>query len=207
MYPSIILEFNIATNTQVGRINIWNIWKVKEKTTGKEMYIKDPGNAHDFEWADIKEGTKIVKIRKQVDLYEDREYTKPIALGIDYIKENYETLEYRKVYEHENAFKFDKYTRSGEFIENLVTDNIIEFSKRWLHLAGFNEILEDLDEYYYKNSIGPYKDNWNTPIYPISTGKISPIRELKGNRISPIRLIDRKKEMAGYERVDPRKNF
>ena len=42
----------------------------------------------------------------------------------------------------------EKYSRGGEFIENMVTDNIIEFCKRWFHLAGFNEILEDINEFY-----------------------------------------------------------
>ena len=42
----------------------------------------------------------------------------------------------------------DKYSRSGEFIENMVTDNEIEFCKRWFHLAGFNELLDDANEYF-----------------------------------------------------------
>jgi hypothetical protein len=52
-----------------------------------------------------------------------------------------------KVYENENAYMNDKYSRGGEFIENMVTDNIIEFGKRWFHLAGFNEMLKDIEEY------------------------------------------------------------
>lgn len=52
-----------------------------------------------------------------------------------------------KVYEGENAYNNDKYSRGGEFIENMVTDNHIEFCKRWFHLAGFKEIMEDMDEF------------------------------------------------------------
>ena len=53
-----------------------------------------------------------------------------------------------KVYKNENAYNNDKYERGGEFIENFVTDNIIEFCSRWLHLADFVEFLEDMNEYY-----------------------------------------------------------
>ena len=53
-----------------------------------------------------------------------------------------------KVYENENRYVNEKYTRGGEFVENLVCDNIIVFSNRWLHLANFVEMLQDLQEYY-----------------------------------------------------------
>lgn len=191
-----MLEFNIATNTQIGKIEIYNRWKVRLKRgKGDQIfYIKDSGNAHDFEYGDIKDGTKIVKIRKKVSLYLDPEFTKPVAEDIDYISEDYETLEYEKVYNHENAFDFDKYSRSGEFVENLVTDNEIEFCHRWLHLANFQELLEDIDEYYCKNSIGAYSeyDKVNSPIRPTTIGTIySPITFRAGNKtIKPIRFTE-----------------
>ena len=53
-----------------------------------------------------------------------------------------------KVYENENRYLNDKYERGGEFIENLVCDNIIVFANRWLHLANFYELLSDIQEYY-----------------------------------------------------------
>jgi hypothetical protein len=52
-----------------------------------------------------------------------------------------------KVYEHENAYGLDKYSRGGEFIENMVTDNTIEFCKRWFNLAGIMEFIEDMKEF------------------------------------------------------------
>lgn len=52
-----------------------------------------------------------------------------------------------KVYEYENSLMNPKYSRGGEFIENMTCDNIIEFCHRWFHLAGFMELLEDWDEY------------------------------------------------------------
>ena len=78
LYPSIMMEFQIAPNTQIGRIDIDHV-----------------------------------------------------------------------VYSGENAYQIEseKYSRGGEFIENMMTDNCIEFAKRWLHLAGINEFIEDMKEY------------------------------------------------------------
>lgn len=52
-----------------------------------------------------------------------------------------------QVYDNENVYGLDKYSRSGEFIENMVSDNIIEFCKRWFGLAGIMEFIEDMKEY------------------------------------------------------------
>ena len=52
------------------------------------------------------------------------------------------------MYDNENRYLNEKYERGGEFIENFVCDNIILFSHRWLHLANFEEMMADLQEYY-----------------------------------------------------------
>jgi DNA polymerase elongation subunit (family B) len=119
LYPSITLEFNIAPNTQIGKIEIPD-----------------------------------------------------------------------KVYENENQYckseeDAQKYSRSGEFIENMVTDNEIEFCKRWFHLAGFNELLKDADEYFankmfsnmsYIEAMNSYGDKIESPLIPTSNkGIINPL--------------------------------
>ncbi len=115
LYPSILLEFNIAPNTQIGKIIIPN-----------------------------------------------------------------------KVYENENAYNIEKerYSRGGEFIENMVTDNEIEFCKRWFHLAGFNELLEDANEYFenkmfgsmnYIQTMNSYGDILECPLIPTSTPISKPL--------------------------------
>lgn len=53
----------------------------------------------------------------------------------------------KQVYDNENVYGLDKYSRGGEFIENMVSDNIIEFCKRWFGLAGCMEFIEDMKEY------------------------------------------------------------
>ena len=44
-----------------------------------------------------------------------------------------------------------KYSRSGEMLDNLMSDNIIEFCYRWLHLANYSQLLQDVSEFYNKN--------------------------------------------------------
>lgn len=79
-----------------------------------------------------------------------------------------------KVYEHENTYHIteEKYSRSGEFIENMVTDNIIEYAHRWFHLANFVEFLEDINEYYSRDNIGKFT---NIIAAGFDGGKESPI--------------------------------
>lgn len=79
----------------------------------------------------------------------------------------------------------EKYSRAGEFIENMVTNNEIEFCKRWFHLAGFNELLEDANEYFankmfsnmnYIQAINSFGDTIEAPLIPTSNnGKINPL--------------------------------
>ena len=56
-----------------------------------------------------------------------------------------------KVHKYENPYHNEDYDRGGQFIEDLVTGNSLEFGKRWFNFAGFREMLEDIDEYYQMN--------------------------------------------------------
>lgn len=57
-----------------------------------------------------------------------------------------------KVYDKENPFNYDKYCRSAQFLQDLYADNYIEFAERWFHLAGFEDMLNDMDEYFKSNT-------------------------------------------------------
>ena len=82
-----------------------------------------------------------------------------------------------KVYDDENAYHIEdeKYSRGGEFIENLVTDNHIEFCHRWFKLANITEMIDDVDEFYNRFRYGKYSNlisagygsNFETGISPI----------------------------------------
>ena len=145
MYPSIINEFNLAPNTQIGKIKIPN-----------------------------------------------------------------------KIYENENPFGSEMYSREGAFIEDFHSHNFIEFCQRWFNLAGYKELCEDIDYYFnkiqnsyyipYKNYKGKrillhYDNHKNTVkhvlIYPNSQGPL--MRNNKMPDINDIRNIDVTKIVYGEE--------
>lgn len=106
-----------------------------------------------------------------------------------------------KVYENENVYNVDpeKYSRGGEFLDNFVTDNIIEFSKRWLHLAGFKEILYDINEFYSRFNLGSYQELYysNSPIIPVLNGNECNTLN-KDNIRTPIEFFDQYKRPEDY---------
>lgn len=53
-----------------------------------------------------------------------------------------------KVHKWENPYHNKDYDRGGQFMEDLVTGNPLEFCKRWFGFADFREILEDINEYF-----------------------------------------------------------
>jgi hypothetical protein len=83
-----------------------------------------------------------------------------------------------QVHRKENPYMEDKYNRGGDFLDNMTCDYPIEFSSRWFGLAGFEEMLDDIDEYFSTNSIGPLRElsKKNSPILPTTSAVIEPIR-------------------------------
>lgn len=220
LYPSSIEEGNIASNTQIGRLDISNRWRATyhyhNGNLNKEIpvWIFDPNNCHDFPFieVDVKDGKnrKKAKIFNTVYTYLDEWFKKPIDLtgngtnAIEYHEEDFTTELYERLYDNENSYMNDLYTRSGEFLENKVTDNIIEFCHRWFGLANIQDILTDIDEYYHKEKIS-YSNNgfWQefnmkdhklyvTPVTDISNKKISPVY-FEDNRIHPISFYTERK--------------
>ena len=54
------------------------------------------------------------------------------------------------IYANENPFKKEKYNRGGAFIEDFVSHNYIEFCTRWLRLAGYAQLCNDIMEFFTK---------------------------------------------------------
>lgn len=79
----------------------------------------------------------------------------------------------QQVYSKENPFNYDKYCRSAQFLQDLYADNYIEFAERWFHLAGFEDMLNDMDEYF----------KYNTPIGERFKGEHSNFIKWKDNSI------------------------
>lgn len=84
----------------------------------------------------------------------------------------YELVDHISYMEHQDMYTSDeqvsKYCRAGEFLENMMSGNHLEFCKRWLHLADFRELEEDMREYFDgKNHIPSAPIDWepNTVIY------------------------------------------
>lgn len=93
-----------------------------------------------------------------------------------------------KVYSGENSTLNPKYSRGGEFIENLVCDNIVEFCKRWFNLAGIMEFLEDWKEYNSKFHTSYSRFNYDRDInYHDGSIYITPIKDISDiKKESPI---------------------
>lgn len=121
LYPSIILENNLAPNTQIGKI-----------------IIEDPDNP-------------------------DRVYS---------------------LNEHQDMFSSDeevaKYSRGGEFLDNFMSGNILEFCRRWLGLGDVFDILNDIEEYY------SYNKQYGLPLY----GQNNSIYYTKDKMINAIIIED-----------------
>jgi hypothetical protein len=101
-----------------------------------------------------------------------------------------------KIHMKENPYMDDKYNRGGDFLDNMASDNYIEFCNRWFKLASFQEMLDDIDEYFQKNScFGKYRDIANdpfSPIIPTTSSIVEPISfyEIADNPINTINDLD-----------------
>ena len=69
-----------------------------------------------------------------------------------------------KIYEFENRFHRDdiKWKREAQFMDDLQSHNWIEFFSRWFHFAGYEEMYDDVIEYFthvkYPSGILTYHD-------------------------------------------------
>lgn len=108
-----------------------------------------------------------------------------------------------KVYNNENRYLNEKYERGGEFIENFVCDNIILFAHRWLHLANFEELMTDLQEYWSMTfprlSVNDYTtsryimigDKYVTcPFVPVADKVINPFMDVTNGHENPFILYN-----------------
>ena len=119
----------------------------------------------------------------------------------------------QKVYEFENLYNVDtdeeyKYSRSGEFIENIVTDNFIEYCHRWFKLANITEFLDDMDEYYNNLGFGQYSNLVNAGFNNNGKFVMSPIKPVpKGKPISPIKFDYYRQSPIRFYNEIPYKTF
>lgn len=127
-----------------------NLNKFKPKPTVKYegAYVADPCKFGD-KYKDKVNGVPIMRASNAIDfdftrLYPSitQEYNMAPNTEIGYIKIP------TKIYEAENATHNEKYTRSGQFIEDMTSECDIEFAHRWFNLASFKEAYADIIEYF-----------------------------------------------------------
>lgn len=127
-----------------------NLNKFKPKPTVKYegAYVADPCKFGD-KYKDKVNGVPIMRASNAIDfdftrLYPSitQEYNMAPNTEIGYIKIPV------KIYEAENAIHNEKYTRSGQFIEDMTSECDIEFAHRWFNLASFKEAYADIIEYF-----------------------------------------------------------
>lgn len=53
-----------------------------------------------------------------------------------------------QVHDLENRIKSDQYSRGGNFLEDLASGSYLEFSRRWLKLAGYEELCDEVQNYF-----------------------------------------------------------
>lgn len=106
----------------------------------------------------------------------------------------------QKVHDLENPYYNPHYDRGGQFLEDLTSGNPLEFNKRWFGLAGFKDMLDDVDEYLAMNH----------PAYEIPRHNTSPfIRIPKDSQLTyrPFMRMDAGETISPFIRVLPDKEL
>jgi len=62
-----------------------------------------------------------------------------------------------QIYADENLRKSEKFVRSGDFIEHFASHNWLEVCRRYLNLASFEEMINDIFEYFDKYEIPQHR--------------------------------------------------
>lgn len=67
--------------------------------------------------------------------------------------------------EHSTMYTSDEdsanYSRGGEFLDNMMSGNILEFCRRWLGLGDIYDVISDIGEYFNFNKYYGKPMNWN----------------------------------------------
>ena len=101
-----------------------------------------------------------------------------------------------KIYDGENRSNNDKYSREGQFMEDLQSHVYLEFAERWFHLGGYEDLYDDVIEYF--NTVA---NSCRSPRFFNENGSFSPIHiinpELGG--IKPISVETIRRPIISYK--------
>ena len=141
-----IIRFNDYGNYIVG--NNVNKFKPKPKDKYEGAFVADPTLYSDKNKVKIG-GIPINMVRNTIDYDFKRLYpsiTQEYNMSPNTIIGKIDIPQ--KVYMGENGLHNPKYTRSGQFIEDLTSENPILFCHRWMHIANIREMYNDILEYF-----------------------------------------------------------
>ena len=131
-----------------------NRWNEKPKMKYPGAMVGDP--LHNSEYAMIDIGGRKVLVAANVIDYDYKSLYPSITLENNMAPNTQvgklEINEQISYMEHPDMYTSDeddvKYCRAGEFLENMMSDNILEFSKRWLHLGDVKDVISDMVEFF-----------------------------------------------------------
>ncbi|MDD3121910.1 MAG: DNA polymerase domain-containing protein [Candidatus Izemoplasmatales bacterium] len=122
-----------------------------EKKEFEGAIVNNPKHNSDF--AKYKQNGEVFDIAKNLDDYDYKSLYPSVARENNLAPNTIisKIIIPQKVHDKENLFYNKFYDRGGDFTEDLMSQNYIEFSNRWLGLANVTEMIEDLREYFEKD--------------------------------------------------------
>lgn len=102
----------------------------------------------------------------------------------------------KEIHDKENPFGDIRYDRGGAFIEDIQSHVYLEFGSRWLHLAEYADLIEDVKEYF-TTIMMP-----SGPLEVSSEGLIKPLIQCNGLQTPLIQLNNLSKPLIRYNPMD-----
>ena len=170
------------------------------KTDFEGALVNNP--LHNSDYAKYKQGNEVFNIARNLDDYDYKSLYPSITRENNLAPNTIEAKIFieGEMHEKENVFFDEYYDRGGQYIEDLISENYIEFAHRWLGFANIREMLEDVDEFFnmnpFPNLVTPREINENLNV---------PIRFYDDKyKFSPIIFYDENEEVNNIipERID-----
>ena len=151
-----------------------------ESTPYAGAMVGDP--THNSDYAKIKQYNESLNIMNNLDDFDFKALYPSITRWHNMAPNTQKGKIYidEKIHDLENPYNSESYDRGGQFLEDLSTGNMLEFSSRWLGLARFKDLLFDMNEYF----------SMNIPTQPINVfndGNIIPMTFYSQNCTSGLR--------------------
>lgn len=138
-----------------------------EKKAFEGAMVNDP--THNSDYAKLKQNGEVLNVAKNLDDYDYKSLYPSVARENNLAPNTIisKITIPKKVHKKENSFFNKFYDRGGSYIEDLMSENYIEFSHRWLGLANITEIIEDLQKYFDNSPFANMSslDEINHPVY------------------------------------------